>query len=73
MSSSNVFALLGILVLLRSSTGATDMLSEFVDFIISYRRLCGFLDSPFSLLASFCILAATGNSTITLRNYIRTK
>ena len=32
--------------------------------------LCGFLDSPVSLLASFCVLAGTGNSTTTQRNYI---
>ena len=34
---------------------------------MSYLGLCGFLDSPFSLLVSFCALAGTGNSTITLR------
>lgn len=47
--------------------GATDKFSDFVGFIMSYRGLCGFHDSPFSLLASFCVLAGTGNSTITLR------
>jgi len=47
--------------------GETDKFSDFVGFIMSYRGLCGFHDSPFSLLASFCVLAGTGNSTITLR------
>ena len=50
--------------------GATDKFSDFVDFIMSYRGLCGFLVSPFSLLASFRVLAGTGNSTTTLCNYI---
>ena len=27
---------------------ATDKFSDFVGFIMSYRGLCGFLDSPFS-------------------------
>ena len=57
MSSSNVFVLLGILVLLHRGQ-------------IIYRGLCEFLDSlsaPFSLLTSFCVLAGTGNSTKTLR------
>ena len=50
--------------------GATDKFSDFVVFIMSYRGLCGCLDSPLILLASFCVLAGTGNSTITLRYYI---
>ena len=46
---------------------ATDKFSDFVGFIMSYRGLCEFLDSPFSLLVSFSVLAGTGNSTTTLR------
>ena len=48
MSSGKPFVLLGILVLIQ---GATDKFSDFEGFIMSYRGLCGFLDSPFSLLA----------------------
>ena len=66
VSSGNVF------VLLEIPQGATDTckFSDFVGFIMSYRRLCGCLDSPLILLASFCVLAGTGNSTITLHYYI---
>ena len=66
VSSGNVF------VLLEIPQGATDTckFSDFVGFIMSYRRLCGCLDSPLILLASFCVLAGTENSTITLRYYI---
>ena len=35
--------------------GTTDKFSDFVGFIMSYRGLCGFLHSSFSLLASFCV------------------
>ena len=41
-----------------------DEFSDFVGFIVSYRRLCGFLDSPSSLsslLASFCELFCSWN------------
>ena len=65
MSSGNLFVLLGILVLLHRgqqiSFPTSWVSSE------SYPGLCAFLDSllaPFSLLASFCVLAGTGNSTI---------
>ena len=64
MRSGNSF------VLLEIPQGATDKFSDFVVFIMSYRGLCGCLDSPLILLASFCVLAGTGNSTITLRYYI---
>ena len=44
-----------------------DKFSDFVGFIVSYRGLSAFLDSPFNLLASFCVLAGT-DSTTTLRH-----
>ena len=47
--------------------GATDNFSDFVGFIMSYRGSCGFLNSLYGLLASFSVVAGTGNSTITLR------
>ena len=67
MSSGIVFVLLGILVLLHRGQQTICPISC---FIMSYRGLCGFLDSflaSFSLLVSFCVLAGTGNSTTTLR------
>ena len=64
MRSGNSF------VLLEIPQGATDKFSDFVGFNMGYHGLCGCLDSPFIILASFSVLAGTGNSTITLHYYI---
>ena len=48
MSSGNLFVLLGILVLLYRG------FSDCVGFIMNYRGLREFINSPFSLSASFC-------------------
>ena len=68
---SNVFVLLGILLFLHSSTGRNRLVSRLRGFHheLSY-RLCMFLVSPFSLLASSRVPAGTGNSSTTLRNSI---
>ena len=69
MRSGNSLVPLGILVLLHSFAVIKDKFSNFVGFIMSRLSwvVWPFLDSPFSLLASFCVLAGTGNSTTTLR------
>ena len=49
--------------LVQKSDNRGQPFSDFVGFIVRYSSLFGFLDSPFSLLDSFCKLAGTGNSS----------
>ena len=53
MSSNNLFVYWKYLCFYTVPQGATDNFSDFVGFIVSYRGLCGFLGSIFSLSASF--------------------
>ena len=67
MSSGNVFVLLGILVLLHRGqqiSSPTSWVSSWA--IVGHVGFLIPLLAPFSLLASFCVPAGTGNSTTTL-------
>ena len=66
--SGNVFVLLGILVRLhrrQQISSPTSWVSSWA--IVGYVGFLIPLLAPFSLLASFCVLAGTGNSTTKLR------